>query len=488
MHNSSYSLVSLVISLLLISRLIIVEGLVPVIHSITLENKTGIPKEYEDLPLIAKCCSTNQILIRNKDQSPKCVPSNYYSALVFSPLFCKFNSSGTWSLGEEEDRFVALIGYPCRYESFDLNTENDTYYLLRNGSIYFPLYEPSMLMPGINYCMDITSTLDLVTVVCSSIDDKILITGTWIIYYACGLIISVSFLILTIIAYSITPKLRNVYGKILHRYCGCLALAFLILAITQLGGVHWTSDTCTAIAFVVQFSFVACYFWLNVMCIETWLLIRNHVHRDTYQRIKPNLLFFYYSIWVWGSVGILILLSLLMDLNPTIPTIYIKPNFVSENDNCWFKPDTNTMPFFFVPVGFLLLINFIFFILTGIMIKRYQKDLALRRLARNQDSVRQDQGLFYNLRKTFMVCVILFFFMTLTWALELISWWTDIYFFDWLTLDLVNALHGVFIFILFVLRKPIRGLIWLRIQKFRNFDNVQLQTSVPNVNLLRVTN
>lgn len=150
--------------------------------------------------------------------------------------------------------------------------------------------------------------------------------------------------------------------------------------------------------------------------------------------------------------------------------------------------DTNTMPFFFVPVGFLLLINFIFFILTGIMIKRYQKDLALRRLARNQDSVRQDQGLFYNLRKTFMVCVILFFFMTLTWALELISWWTDIYFFDWLTLDLVNALHGVFIFILFVLRKPIRGLIWLRIQKFRNFDNVQLQTSVPNVNLLRVTN
>nr|KAF7430031.1 hypothetical protein H0235_006429 [Vespula pensylvanica] len=433
MHNSSYSLVPLVISLLLISRLIIVEGLVPVIHSITLENKTGIPKEYEDLPLIAKCCSTNQILIRNKDQSLKCVSSNYYSALVFSPLFCKFNSSGTWSLGEEEDRFVALIGYPCRYESFDLNTENDTYYLLRNGSIYFPLYEPSMLMPGINYCMDITSTLNLVTVVCSSIDDKILITGTWIIYYACGLIISVSFLILTIIAYSITPKLRNVYGKILHRYCGCLALAFLILAITQLGGVHWTSDTCTAI-------------------------------------------------------GILILLSLLMDLNPTIPTIYVKPNFLSENDNCWFKPDTNTMPFIFVPVGFLLLINFIFFILTGITIKRYQKDLALRRLARNQDSVRQDQGLFYSLRKTFMVCVILFFFMTLTWALELISWWTDIYFFDWLTLDLVNALHGVFIFILFVLRKPIRGLIWLRIQKFRNFDNVQSQTSVPNVNLLRVTN
>ncbi|XP_046820009.1 G-protein coupled receptor Mth2-like isoform X1 [Vespa crabro] len=481
MHNSSYSLVPLIIRLLLISRLIIVEGLLPVIHSITLKNEIIIPKEYQNLPLIAKCCSMDQILIRNKDQSPKCVPSNYYSVSSFSPLFCKFNSSGTWSLGEEANRFVALIGYPCRYESFDINTENDTYYLLRNGSIYFPLYEHSMLMPGINYCMDVTPTLNLVTVVCSSIDSKILMAGTQIICYACGLIIAVSFLILTIVAYSITPKLRDVYGKILHHYCGCLALAFIILAITQLGGVHWTSDTCMAIAFVVQFSFVACYFWLNVMCIETWSLIQNHVHHDAYQRIKPNVLFFYYSIWAWGSSGILILVSLIMDLNPTIPTIYIKPNFISENDSCWFKPDSKTMPYFFVPIGFLLLINLIFFILTGITISRYQKDLALRRLIINQESVRQEQMVFYNLKKTFMICIVLFLFMTLTWALELISWWTNIYFFDWLTLDLVNILHGVFIFSLFVLRQPIRGLIWFRIKEFRNFDKKSI-ISIPITN------
>lgn len=65
--------------------------------------------------------------------------------------------------------------------------------------------------------------------------------------YACGLLISVPFLILTIVAYSITPKLRDVYGKALCRYCGCLAVAFITLAITQLWSEDFSGQACTGI-------------------------------------------------------------------------------------------------------------------------------------------------------------------------------------------------------------------------------------------------
>nr|XP_050847934.1 G-protein coupled receptor Mth2-like isoform X2 [Vespula vulgaris] len=368
------------------------------------------------------------------------------------------------------------------------NKDEIEHYLLLNGSIYLRDSIPRMMMPGVDYCMEIIPTLGLVTVVCFSKDDKILMADTRIIFYASGLLISVPFLILTIIAFSITPRLRDVYGKILCHYCGCLAVAFTGLAITQLGGVHWEGHTCICIAFVIQFSFIACYFWLNAMCIETWLLIRNHVHHGAYQRIKPNVLFFYYSIWAWGFSGIFILLSIVMDLNPTIPTIYIKPNFFSDSDSCWFKSDTKTMPFFFIPVGLLLLVNLIFFILTGITIRRYQKDLALRRLARNQESDRQDQRMFRSLKRTFIVCIVLYSLMSLTWTMELISWWTGGNPFDWSVYDLVNALQGLLVFGLFVLRRPARDFIWCRIQKLRGIDVVEPQTDTAAFSLLTVIN
>ncbi|XP_046820460.1 G-protein coupled receptor Mth2-like [Vespa crabro] len=486
MHNLTTSFLLFV----LMSRLIIVESIMPVIHSISLQNDTSIPEDYKDLPLVGKCCPTNRILILNKDQNRKCIPSNT-SELIFSPPFYEYNSSGIWLPGNERKRFVALVGEPChtkRVLVIQQNDQEEDHYLLLNGSISLPDSVPRILMPGQDYCMEITPTLGLIIVMCFPKDNKILMADARIIFYACGLLISVPFLILTIIAFSITPRLRDIYGKILCHYCGCLALAFTGLAITQLGGVHWEGHTCICIAFVIEFSFVACYFWLNVMCIETWLLIRNHVHHVAYQRIKPNVLFFYYSIWAWGSSGIFILLSIIMDLNPTIPMIYIKPNDISENDNCWFKPDIKTMPFFFVPVGLLLLVNLIFFILTGTTIRRYQKDLSLRRLARNLESDRQDQRMFHSLKRTFIVCIVLYSLMSLTWTMELISWFTGGNPFDWSVYDLVNALQGLLVFGLFVLRRPARDFIWYRIQRFRGIDVVEPQPDTAVFSLLTVIN
>lgn len=63
-------------------------------------------------------------------------------------------------------------------------------------------------------------------------------------FYACGLLISVPFLILTIIAYCITPRLIDVHGKSVCHYCGCLTIAFLSLAIVQLTSNYLSDDFC----------------------------------------------------------------------------------------------------------------------------------------------------------------------------------------------------------------------------------------------------
>lgn len=94
-------------------------------------------------------------------------------------------------------------------------------------------------------------------------------------------------------------------------------------------------------AFIIQFSFVACFFWLNVMCIETWSLVRYHVKQRTYRRIQPKTLFFYYSIWAWGCPAILMLVSMAMELSPTIPMTYVKPSFGSVS--CWFKCESRSI-------------------------------------------------------------------------------------------------------------------------------------------------
>ncbi|XP_076660194.1 G-protein coupled receptor Mth2 [Halictus rubicundus] len=461
----------------------------PKIYSIPLQNETAIPEEYKGLPFVGKCCPNGQIFVKNGTLDAVCTVSDATIEHSFTPLFHNFNKTGFEIPGEKQSAFVALVGDPCKFKRYMLNPDesiDDNNYLLLNGSVFASHHEPSMLKLGVDYCMEIVPEIGLRTFVCFPEERLIVAADSRHTVYACGLLISVPFLILTIVAYSITPQLRDVYGKALCRYCGCLALAFSTLAITQLGSTHLSDQACTSIAFVIQFSFVACFFWLNAMCIEMWSLVRGHVERETYKRMKPKTLFFWYSLWCWGPSVILILVSMIMDLSPTIPATYVKPNFGKES--CWFKSSDEAMPYFYVPVGLLLLGNVTLFILTFIKLSNYQKDLDLRRLARNEESDRRDRRLVRRYTRTAIVCLIIFFLMGLNWSMELISWFVDADSLDWSMFDLVNALQGVLMFGLFVIRRPQRDFVWHRIQQLRGIHATPPQAGSMELYLLPILN
>ena len=146
------------------------------------------------------------------------------------------------------------------------------------------------------------------------------------------------------------------------------------------------------------------------------------------------------------------------------------------------------MPYFYVPVGLLIFGNICLFTMTAIAITRHQRDLDLRRLARNRDSDREEQRLFRRLKRIFLVCLGLFFLMGMNWAMELISWWAGGDPLAWSVFDLINALQGLLVFGIFVLRKPVRVLVWYQIQKIRGIHAVEPEVSSADRSLLTVLN
>lgn len=141
------------------------------------------------------------------------------------------------------------------------------------------------------------------------------------------------------------------------------------------------------------------------------------------------------------------------------------------------------MPYFYVPIGLLLLGNVVLIALTFVKLTKYQRDLDLRRLARNQESDRLDRKYLRCLMRVAFVSMIIFFLMGLNWSMELITWFVNEDSFDWSFFDFVNALQGVLIFGLFVLRKPPRDFVWQRIQQFRGI-NVIPEPEVGSMELI----
>ena len=146
------------------------------------------------------------------------------------------------------------------------------------------------------------------------------------------------------------------------------------------------------------------------------------------------------------------------------------------------------MPYFYIPVGVLVVANLIFFALTARDVNKYQRELDLRRLARNQESDRQEQRMIRRAKRTLFVCIGLFFLMGMNWAMEIISWWLGGDPLAWSAFDLVNALQGVIVFGLFVLRRPIRDMVWYQIQTLRGIPADEPDVASMDLRLLPIMN
>ncbi|XP_043216131.1 uncharacterized protein LOC122378743 [Amphibalanus amphitrite] len=275
------------------------------------------------------------------------------------------------------------------------------------------------------------------------------------IFYPILMGITDFFLLVTFIVYLTVPdptqtglnkkrKLsQSVLGMILLAYISSLFFAYLVLMIVQTAVTQLTKYrvACKVLAVILYFFLLSAFYWLSVICFEIYLSTRADKRTSGRKRFRL------YAVYAWGCPLLMASLALIMDLAPGIDNCsVIKPAF--GRYRCLFQNRKAFIAYFYIPIGVLLAICLLLYILTvknlSVPSKMPGKDASS---AMSKQSAKQ-QG------KRRKLCAKLFLIMGITWVAELLSYLIG----DspvWYFFDVINILQGFFIFVAFILRPKV---------------------------------
>ncbi|XP_058059118.1 probable G-protein coupled receptor Mth-like 1 isoform X2 [Anopheles bellator] len=250
--------------------------------------------------------------------------------------------------------------------------------------------------------------------------------------YSAGLLISTIFLAATLATGLLVPSQHHVlHWRCQTHYVACLLVGDLLLAITQLSGNSITGPGCTMIATMMHFFFLAAFFWLNTMCFNIWWTFRD-LRPTSLEKSQEVCRLRIYEVYAWGVPLVIAGVAAILDNLPDSSDSYLKPRFGEAR--CWFFGDMEMLTYFFGPIGILLGINLLLFASTARQLtcglwKRDDVKSTTERAALGR------------------VCLKLVVVMGVTWVADVISWAVGGPNYIWIVTDLINALQGVFIFI-----------------------------------------
>lgn len=190
-------------------------------------NESNMYEMCNNNTCIQLCCPLGDRLINEKCVSEK---GNY--------SFPVYTTSDSQNKGRKLDEvFQLIINDPCKYGRFVLNPEDypeDEYMVFANGSLYQPHYDEFIELTS--YCLAVVNGDQYEVAICFSNDTKnaTLPDQQRNDIPVVGLLISLPFLLVTFVVYSILPELRNMHGYTLRGYVGSLFIAYTVLAVIQL--------------------------------------------------------------------------------------------------------------------------------------------------------------------------------------------------------------------------------------------------------------
>ncbi|XP_013103544.1 probable G-protein coupled receptor Mth-like 1 [Stomoxys calcitrans] len=247
-----------------------------------------------------------------------------------------------------------------------------------------------------------------------------------------GLVISVIFLAATLVASYLMPSIHHVlHWRCQIYYVFCLFIGDFLLAFSQLfKPLILEVALCQIVASTMHFFFLAAFFWLNTMCFNIWWTFRDF-RPSSLERNQELIRLRLYSAYAWGIPIIIAAIAACVNLVPDSPLL--RPGFGEHS--CWFNAEhLPIFAYFYGPVGILLSINIMLFISTT-----HQLTCGLWK----RDDVKSTT------EKTALgkVCLKLVVVMGVTWIVDVLSWIIGGPDSAWFVTDLVNALQGVFIFL-----------------------------------------
>ncbi|XP_046680949.1 G-protein coupled receptor Mth2-like isoform X2 [Homalodisca vitripennis] len=394
-------------------------------------------------PCIRKCCAADEYIVSAINKTSHCAVNSGSSP--FDNFSIPVYDSDQKVVQVKKNHFRILYGDVCTYGKFVL-TSDDKSYLMSDGNILLE----SNLMDASQYCMESINGDEIQIFVCfppgEDAQTKAAFTA-----YPIGMILSFPFLLGTFVVYAVIPDLHGtLHGKSLMSHVSSLLTAYISLSVVQLGRDAINSFWCVALSFVIQFSFLATFFWLNVMCFDIWWVFSGLRPLRGSVKEREHKKFILYSLYAWGCPLVIFVITLVIELVPSIPKSFIKPQF--GVDKCWFKTSEALVLYFYLPIGVLVLLNIAMFVTTAFRLRMHTRDT---KVLQTSESRRNDEAE----RQRFNLYLKLFIVMGINWVMELVSFVVGGPKSIWFVTDLGNTLQGLLIFLIFVCKRRILRLL-----------------------------
>ncbi|CAH0585535.1 unnamed protein product [Chrysodeixis includens] len=347
----------------------------------------------------------------------------------------------------------------------------DTYHLRTDGELYVDI--PSNIPPVIiykpdKYCIDTfvneKNETQLNALICFVTKPD---NNNYALSSSC-MLISCFFILLTVAVYAFLPELRNLHGMVLMAYLLSFFVGFLFFATMQILILRKeiSQEECTVLTFIIYFSLLSAFFWLNVMCYDIWWTFSGK--RATSGRHGSVMKrFCCYAGYAFGVPTVLTVILGALEFSdlpmqhPLLPKLRLQGCFLYG---------TSKLIYLYGPIVVLCVANLIFFTLTAIKIAQIKRDTEM---LRSKDSSTHDQDRKDTQRMNlscsrFSLYVKLFAVMGVNWILEVVSSFYPEADFFWQFSDAYNVLVGLIIFIIFVCKKKTFKLIKKRIQYLKD--------------------
>lgn len=225
----------------------------------TNNNKNNfVPYEMcDNITCIQLCCPLDDRMIKDK-----CIAEE--NEYLFPNLYIHINDLLQNENKRADELFQLTVHDPCGETELSIplhRNDRTKYMILANGSLYLPYY--NMSIESTFYCLTVVHQNKFDMTICSRTMKKLMkkeindpdntlkqVVDKLIIFWILRLV-SMMFLLITFLIYSILPELRNLHGFILRSYCCVMFVAYITdIMNNPINTVHLEYPICVTIGTV----------------------------------------------------------------------------------------------------------------------------------------------------------------------------------------------------------------------------------------------
>ncbi|XP_073836015.1 G-protein coupled receptor Mth2-like [Musca autumnalis] len=338
-------------------------------------------------------------------------------------------------------QFLIQVGKPCQYLEY-LATIRDVWQLKESGELY--IHNNGQVVDTVSYCLspyryEESEEFQLMAMSCPIPNE--LTFARLLNTYAMS--ISVIFLIPTVLIYSLIGDLsRNIRGKQLVCYFISLIGVYSIFSFINISAFVFDEFTCKILGAFCYFFFISAYLWLSILCFD--MCIKFKGINGHFSNRKHKYRFLCYSLFGWGTALMFTMIVIWAQESDMVPENF-KPGLGKET--CWLDTTMwSSAIYFYLPNLIIMLANMLTFVCLSVHIYRIQTNVA---------SMSKNRKFF---QEYCLIILRLFIVMGISWSFDILSFALRNFAvaeYLFVATDLCNASQGIFIFILFVLKRNV---------------------------------